>query len=131
MPEENEWPGQEIKNIGEEIEPDKELKQKYRHILINSEMGREVLRDILLAFCHYGQFLEYNQAQIAEHNVGVSILIRCGIMDGDNIENSLNGLFNSIGGGGGIIYRIPEATIKKRPRGRPKGTKTIKKEVER
>ena len=130
MPDDSTWPGQEIKNIGEEVEPDRELKQKYRHIFINSEMGREVLRDILLSFCHYGQFLEYNQAQIAEHNVGVSILIRCGIMDGDNIANSLNGLFNSIGGSE-IIYRIPAPIVKKRLRGRPKGTKKIKKEVEK
>ena len=129
MPEENDWPGQEIKNIGKEDETDKKLTQKYRHILINSEMGREVFRDILLTFCHYGQFLEYNQAQIAEHNVGVSILIRCGILDGENIEKSLNGLFNATINE--IIYQPPGLIIKKKSRGRPKGKKTIKKEVEK
>lgn len=125
MSEENEWPGQEIKNIGVEIDPDKELKQKYRHVLINSEMGRTVLGDILLTFCHYGQFLEYNQAQIAEHNVGVSILIRCGILDADNINKSLNGLFNLPNE---IIYQITEPVIKKKKKGWPKGKKRIKKD---
>ncbi len=96
MVEENEWPTDALKDLIKEaqIDPDEQLKQKYRHIFINSEMGREVLRDILLTFCHYGQFLEFNQKAIADHNVGVSILIRCGVLDGDNIEKSLNGLFN-------------------------------------
>ena len=56
-------------------------------------------------------------------------LVWGGIMDGDNIENSLNGLFNSIGMGA-IVYQTPKPIIKKRPRGRPKGSKN-QKEVEK
>ena len=131
--EEIEYPGQQIKNLGEpDDDPEKILKQKYRHVFINNPLGREVLSDILLTFCHYGQFLEFTHKEIAEHNVGVSILIRCGIMDGDNIENSLNGLFNSIGMGamGAIVYQTPGPIIRKKPRGRPKGSKN-QKEVEK
>lgn len=131
MDEEESYPGSQIKDIGEnKDDQEKILKQKYRHVLINNPMGREVLTDILLTFCHYGQFLEFNQKEIAEHNVGVSVLLRCGTLDGGNISNSLNGLFNSIGGSE-IIYRTPAPIVKKRPRGRPKGTKKIKREVER
>ncbi len=84
----------EIKNIDKEVDPEKEIKQKYRHVLINNPLGRDVLKDILITFCHYGQYLEFNQKEIAEHNIGVSVLLRCGILDGENIEKSLNGLFN-------------------------------------
>ncbi len=92
--EENEWPGQEIKNIGKEVDLSEELEQKYRHILLMSEMGQDVFIDTLINFCHVGQFLEYNQAQIAEHNMSVSLLIRCKIFDKDNIRKSLRKLLS-------------------------------------
>lgn len=54
--------------------------EKYRHVLL-SPMGLEVLDD-LLQLCHFGCTLDpNNQAQVAEHNLGVTILQRCGIFE--------------------------------------------------
>ncbi len=53
--------------------------EKYRHVLFGSEMGKEVLGDIL-TMCRFGATLDPdNQAMVAEHNVGTVILMNCGV----------------------------------------------------
>ncbi len=53
--------------------------EKYRHIFFNSDMGKEVLEDIL-TMCRFGTTLDPdNPAMVAEHNVGTVILTNCGV----------------------------------------------------
>jgi len=65
----------------EALIPDKglsELQLKYRAVFM-SEIGREVLSDILMQ-CHFGVTLDPdNKVQVAEYNVGMVLLERCGI----------------------------------------------------
>jgi hypothetical protein len=55
---------------------------KYRLTLL-SGTGMEVLMDILVNFCHFGCYLE-NEKDVAQYNIGVSILSRCGIISKGN-----------------------------------------------
>ncbi len=56
-----------------------DLRPKYR-LLFLTEIGREVLADILVTLCHFGLYLDpEDKAQIGQYNVGVSILSRIGI----------------------------------------------------
>lgn len=60
----------------EELE---KLTAKYRLTFIESEIGTNVLIDILDA-CHFGCTLDPdNKVQVAEYNVGTVILAKCGI----------------------------------------------------
>lgn len=56
------------------------LQDKYRAVFLGNEFGEEVLGDILQS-CHYGETLDYsNIAQVAEYNVAVLILFKCGVL---------------------------------------------------
>jgi hypothetical protein len=60
------------------------LTQKYRSILIENSTGREVLSDILTSFCNFGCFLDPgDDKMVGEYNVGISILSRLGIFNGE------------------------------------------------
>jgi hypothetical protein len=70
---------------------EREIKDKYR-ALFGSGIGVEVLADIL-ALCHFGSTLDPdNKVQVAEYNVGVSLLARCGILAPDNFESVIHAL---------------------------------------
>src|SRR4030042_7014694 len=69
---------------GDAYEHKKEaLTNKYRHIFTKSEMGAEVLADILVNLCHLGCILE-TADQVAQYNSGVGILSRLGIFSKAN-----------------------------------------------
>lgn len=69
--------------------------KKYRH-LFSSSLGREVLADIL-GECHFGSTLDPdNKAQVAEYNVGVLILAKCGVFIHGTKMDVINGLLNSV-----------------------------------
>jgi len=56
-----------------------ELTSKYRTVLLENQLGRDVLADIL-SMCHFGVTLDPdNTVQVSEHNVGTAILFRCGV----------------------------------------------------
>ena len=66
---------------------------KYKY-LFSSPMGREVLADIL-AECHFGTTLNPdNKVQIAEYNVGIMILAKCGILGPITRTDVINALCN-------------------------------------
>jgi len=67
------------------------LTAKYRKILTQG-MGKDVLIDILRE-CHFGCTLDAtNVHQIAEYNVGVVILAKCGIFSKKTLEDVVNQL---------------------------------------
>ena len=75
-----------------------EIRQKYFHTF-SSPLGREVLIDILKD-CHFGCTLDPdNKAQIAEYNVGVTLLAKLGIFGPDREIPVINSLFNSLTSG--------------------------------
>ena len=56
----------------------KEMEAKYGAVLLRG-LGLDVFKDILASFCHFGQTLDpENIAQVAEYNVGMAIISRCG-----------------------------------------------------
>ena len=58
-----------------------ELKAKYRALFL-SDMGQDVLADILVEFCHFGVFhVGGNAEQDGAYNVGISIMSRMGILE--------------------------------------------------
>jgi hypothetical protein len=73
----------------------KEIEGKYRHVFTSSTIGLEVLSDILVTFCHFGCFLD-DAYQMAQHNVGVSILSRIGIFRSENRINVVMAMVNAI-----------------------------------
>jgi hypothetical protein len=82
-------------NLGlEESEDEKherEIKDKYR-ALFSSGIGVEVLADFL-ALCHFGSTLDAdNKMQVAEYNVGIALLARCGVLQADNFESVIRAL---------------------------------------
>ena len=82
-------------------EPKESIEPKYRSIF-GSPMGREVLADILTE-CHFGSTLNPdNPAQVAEHNIGVMILAKCGIFGPGTRVNVINALCNIIPRQGGV-----------------------------
>jgi len=54
------------------------LKTKYQYVFTSTDAGVDVLCDILVGFCNFGQYLE-TPKEVAEYNVGISILSRLGI----------------------------------------------------
>ncbi len=72
-----------------------EIQGKYRYVFTSSDMGLEVLADILVAFCHFGCFLD-DAYQMAQHNVGVNILSRIGIFNPENRKNVIISMVNAL-----------------------------------
>jgi len=69
-----------------------ELTAKYRTVLLERQLGRDVLADIL-ANCHFGCTLDPdNKVQVSEHNVGVTILHQCGIFGKGTMDDVLRAL---------------------------------------
>lgn len=69
------------------------MDDRYRSVF-GSKLGSEVLADIL-AMCHFGASLDPdNKAQIAEYNVGVAILAKCGALRDDNMLSVLRTMIN-------------------------------------
>ena len=55
------------------------LKTKYQFVFTSTDAGVDVLCDILVGFCNFGQYVE-TPKEVAEYNVGISILSRLGIV---------------------------------------------------
>jgi len=71
-----------------------EITAKYRELFLKSTLGRDVLGDILRQ-CHFGCTLDPdNLVQVSEYNVGVFILVRCGIFARDTLEDVVRALGN-------------------------------------
>jgi hypothetical protein len=83
-------------NDGEILERQarEKLKTKYR-FLFTSDMGIEVLADILCNFCHFGYALE-NPEEVAQYNVGVYIMGRLGIFEKGEEQDIVRALLNTI-----------------------------------
>jgi hypothetical protein len=76
-----------------QVEYEKEIQKKYKLVFLSVE-GRQVLGDILF-LCHFGRTLNPdNKTQIAEYNVGVSILGRIGILSEDSLNDVVNAICN-------------------------------------
>lgn len=75
---------------------DAKIEEKYRHVF-TSPLGKDVLADILLD-CHFGCTLDPdNKVQVAEYNVAVNILAKCGIFGPEREALVINALINSLG----------------------------------
>lgn len=67
-----------------------DLVDKYRAVFFGSEIGKEVLGDIL-NICHLGCSLTPdNPAMTAEHNVGTIILSNCGVFSEGTASQVIN-----------------------------------------
>lgn len=66
------------------------LTAKYQ-FLFSTDIGREVLKDILVNFCNFGCFLA-DEKQRVEWNVGMNILLRLGAYAPDNLDRALGAL---------------------------------------
>ncbi len=65
-----------------------QLRAKYRTIFLRNVWGQDVLADILNDMCHFGNTLDPdNKVQVAEYNVGVSILQRLGTFSEETRED--------------------------------------------
>lgn len=63
---------------------------KYRHTFFRDPICLEVLGDIL-QHCHFGETLNLdNPHEIAEHNVGIVILNKCGVFGNGTLPQVLN-----------------------------------------
>lgn len=68
-----------------------EIRAKYRLVLLDG-IGLDVLSDILRS-CHFGCTLNpENTVQVAEYNVGIAILGRCGIFGEGTFEQVVKAL---------------------------------------
>lgn len=79
------------------IEKKKEddIGSKYRHVFA-SPLGREVLADLLME-CHFGRTLDPdNKTQVAEYNVCVMVLAKCGVFGPNTKMDVINNLLNII-----------------------------------
>ena len=69
-----------------------DLTSKYRTVLFENQIGRDVLADIL-SMCHFGCTLDpENSVQISEYNVGMAILNKCGVFSRGTEEEVLRAL---------------------------------------
>ena len=65
---------------------------EYRSVFLSTDAGRAVFGDIL-SHCHFGESLDANDPQgVAEHNLGVLLLSRCGIFSQGTLPLVLNAL---------------------------------------
>lgn len=73
----------------------KNKQEKYRKTLLEG-FGREVLAD-LLQLCHFGETLDPdNKAQVAEYNVGISVLANLGVFSANTLDVVIEALGNII-----------------------------------
>lgn len=69
-----------------------EIRAKYRQVFLHSQLGKDVLADIL-KLCKFGCSLDpENLVQVSEYNVGVAILHRLGILAEDTLEDVVRAL---------------------------------------
>ncbi len=69
--------------------------EKYRKTFLEG-FGKDVLAD-LLQLCHFGETLDPdNKAQIAEYNVGVSVLANLGVFSSNTLVAVVTALGNII-----------------------------------
>lgn len=72
------------------------MEDKYRATLLHSPYGPEVLTDLLIHTCHFGSTLDPdNPSQIAEYNVGISLLFDLGILSEDNAYRAVESMCRS------------------------------------
>lgn len=72
------------------------IQSKYRIVFLQGTLGQDVLQDIL-SLCHFGSTLDPdNKVQVAEYNVGVAILHRCGIFEEETFEQVIRALANVV-----------------------------------
>ena len=65
-------------------EPSEDLQPKYRSVFSNTDIGREVLADILISCCGFGSYLDSESKEdIGAYNVGIYILSSLGVISGD------------------------------------------------
>jgi len=80
-------------DIEVEVDLRKEIRAKYSE-LFRSELGRQVLTDILRN-CEFGSFLHPdNSVRFVWHNVAVTILKEAGMMGSDVMDQVVNALCN-------------------------------------
>jgi hypothetical protein len=71
-----------------------DMTAKYRELFLKTNLGREVLADIL-QMCHFGETLDpENMVRVSEYNVGVAVLHKCGILAEDTLEDVTRALAN-------------------------------------
>ncbi len=76
-------------------ERENKQKAKYRAVLC-SPLGMEVFSDILLTL-RFGSTIDPdNSLQVAQHNVAVSLLVKCGVFREDNYEEVIRALCSSV-----------------------------------
>jgi hypothetical protein len=81
---------------GDAIEKEKErIRGAYRFAFAQTEIGVEVLCDILTNLCHFGQVLE-TPDDVAQYNVGIGILSRLGVVSKGNEREIVVNLLNVI-----------------------------------
>lgn len=72
-----------------------EISSKYKNLFF-SQYGMDVLSDILFE-CHFGCMLNHlNPQEIGEYNIGVAILIKCGILAEDTRRRVIMSLVNYV-----------------------------------
>ena len=70
-----------------------QLRAKYRTIFLGGIWSQDVLADILVNLCHFGNTLDPdNRAQVGEYNVGVAILQRLGTFSEETREDVIRAL---------------------------------------
>ena len=70
------------------------ITDKYRAVFFGSDMGKEVLGDILSS-CHFLESLS-NEASMDEHNVGTLILNKCGVTGTGTLPQLINAFVNIV-----------------------------------
>lgn len=67
-----------------------DMMEKYRAVFLSSDIGKEVLGDILTV-CEFGcTLVPSDQGRIGKHNVGVMILGKCGVFGKGTLPQVLN-----------------------------------------
>ena len=71
---------------------DAQISNRYRHLFLGSQIGMQVLADIL-DMCHFGSTLDpEDKAEVTKYNLGIGILVKCGIFEGVKQFEIINAL---------------------------------------
>jgi hypothetical protein len=71
-------------------EPTEDLTPKYRSVFSNTDIGREVLADLLCNQCWFGSYLNPDSKEhIGAYNVGIAILSSLGVISGKREKKEL------------------------------------------